>query len=72
MELYDFLYSHVDEAVQITRNGKEIVSCAVKFVPFWVVFVYGENDIVIEKEEHDSKYKNRVLYHVSIKDNVWA
>lgn len=72
MELYDFLYSHVDEAVQITRNGKEIVSCAVKFVPFWVVFVYGENEITIDKEEHNGKFKNRVLYHVSIKDNVWA
>lgn len=69
MDLYDFLYSHVDEAVCLTRNGKEIVSYPVKFVPFWVVFVYGENEIVIEKEEHD-KFKNRVLYHVSIKDNV--
>lgn len=70
MDLYDFLYSHVDEAVRLTRDGKEIVFCPVKFVPFWVVFVYGENEITIDKEEHNGKFKNRVLYHVSIKDNV--
>ncbi len=55
MQLEQFLRQHYDDYVYIRKSdGTAIMDIMVKFVPYWVLVMYGECDVdVIERPADD-------------------
>lgn len=72
MNLNQFLNEHFEDYIYLFKasTGERITDVAIKFIPFWILKIYGDMNISVELDLTVAPEKKKYsVFNVWVKDN---